>query len=100
MLRPPSPAGTASPSRGTSRRPWLTPLVAAHSLVERAEAHVPVGLERAHPELLSQRVRLAVIGLGLFRVGPVGRGGFAKEPQRVCLVSRRLMLAPRCTLPA
>ena len=62
--------------------------------IQRAEAPVAVGLERAHAELLGQGEGLAVVGFGLLDLRGIAlRRNLAEEPQGICLVAMFLVLA-------
>ena len=61
--------------------------------IQRAEAEVAVGLERAHAELLGQGEGLAIMGFGLL-AHPEARAArnLAEEAQGIGLVATFLML--------
>ena len=64
------------------------PAPAGPSDIQRAEAEVAVGLERAHAECLGQGEGLAVGGFGLFDLrGLTLRRNVAEEVQGIRLVS-------------
>ena len=93
--RPPA-ASAPSPSRvaGRWRRQLGAGLVgAAGPAVQLAEAEVAVGLERAHPQLLGDGERLAVVLLGARDVegsrraataSPSSRSAYASKPRSWC----------------
>ena len=61
--------------------------------IQRAEAEVAVGQERAHAEFLGQGEGLLVVGFGLRDIGGIGMGmDDAKLVQRLRLVARVLVL--------
>jgi hypothetical protein len=69
-------------------------LILACSSVELPEAEVAMGGEGAHPELLGERERVAVVVFGLVGVQRVALGGdLAKEAKGICLMSSFLMAA-------
>ena len=61
--------------------------------IQRAEAEVAVGLERAHAEFLGQGKGLAVVGLCLFDLwGIAPRRNVAEKAQGIRLVAAFLVL--------
>ena len=61
--------------------------------VQRAEAKVAVGLQRAHAEFLGQGEGLAVVGFGLFDLwGLAPRRNVTEEAQGIRLVAAFLVL--------
>ena len=97
--RPPSPARSSCPSRGTSSPRWSgAPGLrrVTGSAIELAEAEVAVGDERAHAELVGPGEGLAVVLLGRLQSGgsacaaisPRRRSTHASLPRSFCRCAR------------
>src|SRR5215213_7330502 len=68
-------------------------LAASDLLVQRAEAEVAVGRERAHAQLVGEGEHLMVVALGLLDVRRLGaRGDLAEQPERPRLVASFLVV--------
>ena len=68
--------------------------------IQRAEAPMAVGHERAHAEFVGQGEGLLVVGYGqiaLRRIAPCG--DLAEEPQRIRLVAQLLVRTGECQRP-